>query len=172
MKDSASEQTGSGSQASDTHKEVPHRDNIGITDNVETVVRDAKTGEIIKVIRTHNLLVTQGKAIVANQIGAATRGNITQVAVGDDDTEEALTDTALGNQTFIGQVTQYVDGGGGEVIVRLFIGAASNNGNTIKEGGVLTEDGELVARWTYDPPDQVAKTEDITTQINWTLDIG
>lgn len=177
MRDSESERTESALPQSDHRDRARQRrvdadDDVRAVDNVETIVRSADTGRVLRRIENHNIVTTTGKAVIANQIGPATRGNVTQIAVGDDDTAEALTDTALGNQTFVNTVTQYAEDGGGEITLRLFIGAAQNNGNTIKEAGLLNDDDELVARVTYDPGDQIAKDASITVQINWTLDIG
>jgi len=149
------------------------RERVPVRGRVRVQAFDAQTGACVQESETQNVVTTTGLAVIADGLRGVGSG-ITHVATGSDDSAEAVSDTALGSEAFRDQVTQFSADGGGEITVRLFIGAASANGTVIKEAGLFnaSSGGDLIARTTFDPADQVTKSSSITVQISWTIDIG
>jgi len=68
--------------------------------------------------------------------------NLTDIAVGDDNTTPVEGNTALGNQT-LSETAFAVNRGGDNVAVQMFLDVTENNGNSIKETGTKDVSGNL-----------------------------
>lgn len=127
-------------------------------------------GTILREFSKGNLVVTDGKGLIANLLrgqGSA----ISHIAVGDDNTTPALDDVQLLSETYRDQITSYATDGAGKLVVRLFIGTGANNGNTIRESGIFNSaaGGEMLARVVFDANQEISKTSSISVQVAWTI---
>ena len=102
---------------------------------------NALTGEIIEVIKLHNLLMAINQSARAQMLmGTYTGGNdalaIKYFAVGTDDTPATINDTQLGAEVYRKQVTQITNPEAGIVQSVVSFGSQEANYN-IKEIGVF-----------------------------------
>ena len=115
-------------------KKIKQIANIKRTENVKITVRDLK-GNILEVKELHNLIPT----VDLNMIRDAYYGDVADceikyMAVGDDDTAPALTDTTLGNETFRKILTSHSKPADGQIKTTVYI-APSEAVGWIKEIG-------------------------------------
>jgi len=95
--------------------------NIKISENVRITIRDLE-GNILETKELHNLIPT----VDLNMIRDAYYGDVADceikyMAVGDDNTAPALTDTILGNETFRKIMTAHSKPGDGQILTTVYI---------------------------------------------------
>ena len=142
------------------------------------IVTDPKTGKVIKIIESKNLIVTVGKQYVADMLidkDAAHDVGLTHQAIGTSATAPALNDTQLGAEAARKALTSK-SRVGIEITLSTFFTAAESSYN-IKEAGVFghasasltANTGKLLSRWLVSY-DNSAGNYDLT--FDWIGTIG
>lgn len=75
---------------------------VKITGKIIATIRDAKTGKIKRVYKHDNIIVTEGREVLARRLSGDTTytGEITYGALGTSTTPPANGDTQLGTETY------------------------------------------------------------------------
>lgn len=132
----------------------------------ELHVRVLREGRVIEEWRERNLVVTQAHTVVANLLGGMAQRAITQFGVGTDGTAPAA-----GNVGLTGAVLRPIAAvtypAAGQVRFTWYIPTDAAIGMQIREFGLFTQSGLLVARKTR--AGAIAKTADISLEGTWTL---
>lgn len=144
-------------------------DDILVEMNVRALVRD-RLGRIQRIIRKHNLVVTDGLALLTQLI----QGNgeaVTHMAVGSDSTAPALSDSGLYAEFYRNTLTSTSRDGSGGATFTLYIGTNDANGNTIREAGLFNapDGGTMLSRVDFTSTEEVAKDSTISVEIAWDL---
>jgi hypothetical protein len=162
-------------------------DSVNITPvNLVTIrVRDAMTGELIRLIKGHNLVCKGSKEAIlrllaqrSDEPNAADYNKVWSIYVGDGTATPAATDTDLDGTNRLGvAVSQNItkDEVNGYVEPTMTLGSGDFNGYDITECGLFTRgdgtlpttpsaDQELLARQVHGA---IAKTAAITVQYTW-----
>lgn len=137
------------------------------THNVRAVVRNAN-GAIIRTIEEANMTVTDGLVLITELLQGEGEA-ITHMAVGDDNTDPALSQSSLVSEFYRDQLTDTSrDGDGGATFI-LYIGTNDANGNTIREAGLFAnpDGGPMFARVNFGTAEEVAKDDTISVEITW-----
>lgn len=157
---------------------VPKSEIIVPTGKVLTILRDVRTGRIVKDL-THNMFVTAGKNALADALRGTTansRGIISYCAVGTGITAPALADTSLEAELFrkLISVRNISDSGNHIAEFTIFFTTSEANG-TLKEAGLFGDaasetanSGTLFCRAAIDR----VKTSNDTLTIVWSVIIG
>jgi len=137
-------------------KKINQIANIKRYENVRITVRDLE-GEITEVKEIRNLIPT----VDLNMIRDAYYGDVSDceikyMAIGDDNTAPALTDTTLGNETFRKILTSHSKPANGQILTSVYVAPAEAVG-AIKEigwfsgatAGAGADTGILSARVLY-----------------------
>lgn len=150
-----------------THK---HSDTLAITDNVEIIVHDHRTGKDT-LLTTHNLVTDGGRDAIAGLLSQQYHAEgFTHLSVGTGTTAAATTDTALVAEVYKGLITRTGPGTNvGEAIAEYYLQRAQANDNTIREIGLWCGD-VLYARALV--PGGVPKTKDYSVTFIWTTQLG
>lgn len=143
---------------------------------VEIVCRDAKTGKIKWIEKTHNMFVTAGKNNIASALAGsavANKGKITYCAMGTGSTAPALSDTKL--QTEIGRKLVSVRSSSGNVATFQTFFTTSEVVGTLREAGLFgddatatTDSGALFCRTAINR----TKSSSDTLTLTWAITIG
>lgn len=131
------------------------KESIKITGTAVVEIINAKTGKIIKTVKCKNLIVNGGLKVHRNWAAGIAAGTdadynvdtrIDQIAVGDDDTPPAKTQTTLGNLLLQKEVWGTPDSGCGINLIDnetveyfMLIGTGELNGETIREVALISE---------------------------------
>lgn len=149
---------------------------IKIKGEVEIVCRDAKTGKIKWIERTHNMFVTAGKNNLAAALAGsavANKGKVTYCALGGGTTAPALSDTKL--ETEIGRKLVSVRSAALNVATFQTFFTTSECVGTLREAGLFGDDatatadsGVLFCRTAINR----TKSSSDTLTLTWTVTIG
>jgi hypothetical protein len=148
-------------------------DNIGVKGAVEIFVTDVETGEIVRTIREHNLVVNLGKSNICYLLGGSASGKvINQIGVGTGSFAATALDTLLHDVyrkplNTDGTVNIY---GTGTVTFGFNIHSGEANGMTIWEVGLFDAGNNLNARKVLSTP--IVKSSSFAITGTWTLTIG
>lgn len=141
------------------------------------IVTDPKTGKVVKVIKTKNVICTVGKGLVGDMLidkGGYDTG-LTFCAIGTNATAPTANDTQLGTEVKRKQITSKTRSGN-EVTLSTFFTSAESSYN-IKEAGVFghstatgaANSGIIMAHW-LSSFDNSAGNYDLT--FDYVLTIG
>lgn len=116
-----------------------------------------RDGRIVSVQEFENLITNVGLNLLISTLAGETDAEIKYIALGNNDTAPANTDTKLGNEFFRKLVTKQESGGTGKIITTTYIAPGEANDYTIKEIGwfagvnaTSTKDsGIMIARVLY-----------------------
>lgn len=149
---------------------------IKIKGDVEIVCRDAKTGRVKWIERTHNMFVTTGKNNVAAALAGsvvANKGKVTYCALGGGTTAPALDDTALEDE--IGRKLVSVRSSALNVATFQTFFTTSEVIGTLREAGLFgdtatatADSGVLFCRTAINR----TKSASDTLTLTWTITIG
>lgn len=131
-----------------------------------------KDGVIVKVIKQDNLVVTNGKRMLASLLSGA-NGGITHVRYGTSDTPVSVDDTTISNSTQILIADSYLypneDTPINCVKFRYIVDSATGNGQTFKECGLVDITGTLFNRIVMNEP--IVKDNTFSFEGFWTIEI-
>jgi len=140
---------------------MKQKERLKLKGRAKLTVTDPKTGKVIKVIRSKNLIVTVGKAFIGDMLidkDADHDVGLVRQAIGTSDIAPSIGDTTLGAEAARKAITTR-SRNGKEITCSTFFTAAESTYN-IKEAGVFgsalatgaTNTGELLSRWlvSYD----------------------
>lgn len=147
-------------------RSVRRRDAARMRWNVRIDVRDAKTGRLLRTERLHNLVVTTGLNLIRNYL-AGSAVYPTEFHVGTDATAVNASQTALVAEVFDDTFTQIVSSTDATVVYKYFLASPSANGNTLREIGLFTSTGVMLARAVLVSP--IVKTSTVTVTFTWTI---
>lgn len=122
-------------------------------------------GDLLETIKQDNLIVNLGKKALANLLGSADPNKaVTLIGFGTSGNTVAGSDVDL-----TGQYVKPLNGvsyNGSSVIFDYSLELNENNGATIREFGLFTDDGGLFSRITRN---SISKTSDIRLSGTWTI---
>jgi hypothetical protein len=146
---------------------VQIKDRQGYRGSFNLQVYDAD-GKLIRDYRKHNLIVDSAKGVMARLVGGDFDGYaITDIACGDSDAAADVTDTDITN-AFVKQVIGISFPEPDQVQFDWHLASEEYNGKTIKELGLLTENGTLFARIVLDAP--IPKTSQFSMDVQWVIE--
>lgn len=139
--------------------------------NVCGEVRDAKTGELVKVVRKRNKVTAAGLALFAALMVGDSTATITHVGYGTGTTAASASDTAMETEVGRGAYTSRTSAAG-VLTVTFYLASGDGNGSTLSEVGLLTANsgGTLVARAVLGNP--IVKTSSVTVTFTWTVTLA
>lgn len=120
-------------------------ENLILKGRAKFTIRDAESGEILRVAEYDNIICTVGKTMIANNLTAVSPTNairINYAALGTNDAVPAAGDTQLGTETYRNAIASETNSGA-VAYLTAFFSAAECNG-TYKEFGLFC-DGSGVA---------------------------
>jgi hypothetical protein len=124
-------------------------------------------GGLIRDYQKHNLIVDGAKGVMARLVGGDADGYyVSKIACGTSAAEADPEDTAI-TDMFVKDVEDISFPDSDQVQFDLHIGADENNGNTINEFGLLTENDTLFARIVMDEP--INKTHQVSLDVEWVI---
>lgn len=130
-------------------------------------LRVYKRGELVEVYTDRNQIVDGARSQVAHLLGGDNAGrSVAKIAVGTNGRLPAPTDTSI-TAAFAKPISAVEFPSRGQVKFIWTIGAMEANGKAIREFGLLSEDGTLIARRTRD--EALAKDDDIVIDGEWTI---
>jgi hypothetical protein len=126
-----------------------------------------RKGMLIETYRDENLIVNGARVQAAHLVaGDVTGRSIARIAFGTNGTAPVDADASITNQ-FAKPVAGFEYPAMGQVQVNWELLTTENNGQAIKEFGLLTTDGTLFARKTRNNP--IHKEADISIEGHWTI---
>lgn len=138
--------------------------------NGEVDIKVFENGKLIDRIEEKNLVVTIGKTNVAKLLGGDAAGKaITKIAVGTNGLQAAAGDMAITNQ-FSKAIDSATYPTANSLLVSFDIDNSEANGLTIREFGLLNDDGILFARKARST--DIVKTNAIRLVGSWTITIN
>ena len=144
---------------------------LGLDVNVEILVHDANTGQLIDRMRYHNLVPLAGRNAIRDFLFSGTAGgNISHFAFGTGLSDPAASDTALQAEVYRAAITKKISNTG-QVQYQQFLSSSQCNGYSLTEAGIFNNSvgGTLFARVKHQA---IAKTASITVTYNWTININ
>ena len=136
--------------------------------NVLVQVFDEATGEVLEEQRVHNIVTTVGLTEIGRRVALIAPPGEDQFAVGDGDTAPTLNDTALENQLYLGQISR-AEGGASGSVFRFVLPSTELDGSTIKEVGLFTSEGLMIARAVLATPQTKTAGKGIAFIWQWTF---
>jgi hypothetical protein len=121
----------------------PRGSQLSVQANVTCYVRDAKTRELLRVVKAKNLLVNTGRVLVRDLLGG-TGFRPTEQAIGASATAPTAGDTDLGSKTLTKTIDRRIEQTYG-IDFQTLIETGEGNGTTIAEVGIF-EGATLIAR--------------------------
>ena len=103
-----------------------------------------KAGKVVLEETEHNLIVTAGRAKLAQMLGGAYGGHITKIGVGTGSTTAADGDTKLADAVLLDIKSTTYDGT--KVRFNFTIGSGEANGVNIREFGLFFADNTMFSR--------------------------
>lgn len=144
--------------------------------NVVATLRDAKTGRVKKVIKTHNIIPTAGRAAIAswltNNSPTPSSLRVNYCAVGTGTNTPANGDTTLQTETYRNLITSETNSSNIAYLTGFF-GATEVSG-TLREAALFmsgtgsANSGTLLSRVAIN----VTKTTSDTLTLDWTITIS
>lgn len=113
-----------------------------------------------------NLVVTQAQTVVAQLLGGTAQRAITQFGIGTDGTAPAAGNVGL-TGAVLRPIVNVTYPAAGQVRFEWYVPTDAAVGMQIREFGLFTQSGLLVARKTH--AGAIAKTADISLEGAWTL---
>lgn len=126
-------------------------------------------GNVIEVYEEKNLVVTLGKTNVTKLLGGDAAGKkISKIAIGTSNTAPAITDTTLTGM-FSKNITSVSYPDSNSVLFSWTLETTEGNGITIREFGLLNDDGVLCARKVRT---DIVKTSAVKLVGSWKISIN
>lgn len=133
---------------------------VGISQNVEIEVRDARTGQVLSRQRSRNKVVDSGLNLLRDIVGG-TGFRPSHIAVGIGTAAPAAGDTALGDEKFRREIDRRTSASK-KITLEILISTNDANGFTLSEMGVF-QSATLYARALISPT--IVKTASIEVTI-------
>ena len=154
------------------------KDKLTLRTSIRLIATDPKTGEVVKVITSKNIICTVGKAFVGDMLIDADSDHdtgLTYCAIGTNNTTPVVGDTTLGTEAARKAITSK-SRVSNEITLSTFFTAAEATYN-IKEAGIFghasatssADTGKLLSHWLVSY-DNSAGSYDIT--LDYILTIG
>lgn len=129
-------------------------------------VRLLHRGCAVEVYRDANMIVNLARNVFAQLLGGDGVGKaVTQIGFGTDGNGPSLDDTAL-TEAYLKDVASHDYPQDGHVRFSWTLAASEANGTAIREFGLLSADGTLIARKTRGA---IEKSDDISLEGTWTI---
>ncbi len=143
---------------------------IRLRGRLSVLVENVQTGARSEVIQD-NLVVDAGRNLVRDFLANDAPTGLTHIAIGTDATAAAAGDTALGTEVHRAAFTSTPVKNNLELVLRLYVGTGTANGNTITEAGLFNDPsaGTMLARAILSTP--IVKTSSIAATFTWTLSL-
>lgn len=147
---------------------VEKKDTTKIIGHVRAVVRDARTNDVLRVIRTQNLVVNAGLDLIGDMLIESTAVGLNFFAVGTDNTGPAAGDTTLGAEVYRAAITTAVRTSPGVITITMFVPTTAANGSSLVEIGLFTlsSAGTMFSRAIHS---SITKTASVTVTYQWTI---
>lgn len=137
-------------------KRFREKNTLELPSKVRLIVSDPKTGEVVEVIESHNIIVTVGKHFIGDMLidlDADHNTGLTYCAIGSDNTTPVIGDTTLTVEEARKAITSKSRSGKGITLSTFF--TAGESTYNIKEAGIFghasatgsVDTGKLLAHW-------------------------
>lgn len=142
---------------------------VGLRGRLHILLRDAKTGKVLRDEWNDNKIVLAGLDLVRDLLAGSNTAP-THIGVGTSATAPAAGDTALGVEVFRNWITRRIPDPQ-KITFQLFLGTGDANGNTLVEAGIFNQDtgGDMLSRVTFAG---IVKTVAITATLTWEITIS
>lgn len=142
---------------------------VGLVGRVVIRVEDAQSGQLVRLIRTHNLIVNDGLAFLIDRAKGDTGLIANYFAVGNHNTAPTATDQTLGGEVFRSQISTSRRIGFNQWEVKGFVASGQANGYPLQEFGIFaspdTNTGPMIAHVIHS---LINKTTSVTVTYIWT----
>jgi hypothetical protein len=147
------------------------RDDLSLGANLEIMVNDAITGDVLRVERIHNLVVTSGRNLVRDFLNSDTGlTGLTHVAISTSTSIEAASDTGIGAEVHRAALTQKTKSDA-SLNCKYYLQSGDANGYTITKIGLFgngattsTDSGTFYAEGLFTA---IIKTASISVTFSW-----
>lgn len=147
------------------------RDDLSLNTNLEIRVNDAYTGEVLKIEKIHNLVVTSGRNLVRDFLNCDTGlTGLTHIAISTSTSVEAASDTGIGTEIQRALLTQKTESAA-SLNCKYYLPSATANGYTLTKIGLFgngattsTGSGTFYAEGLFTG---IAKTASISVTFSW-----
>lgn len=156
--------------------DLRHTDKLKLRGKARLIVTDPKTGEVVKIIETKNVICTVGKYLVGDMLidKSGYDTGLTYCAIGTSDTAPVAGDVKLTAEANRKPITSK-SRTGNEILLETFFTAAQSTYN-IKEAGIFghstasatPDSGIIMSHWLVSY-DNSAGTYDLTFQYTETI---
>jgi hypothetical protein len=143
---------------------------------VTATIRDAETGEVKRVYKYYNTVVTAGRAVLANQITSTSPSpaspRVNKVALGSNTGAPAAGDTKLGTETYRNSVASAANANNIAYLTGFF--NATETSGTYKEAGLFINGGAGADSGTLFSHVAINITKAVTETLtlDWTITIS
>ena len=141
-------------------------DGLGVRGRVRVRTLDAATGRATGEATARNMWTLAGRDAVAGALVGEPIG-LTHMAIGTSGAAPAAGAAALGSEKYRDAITTTARGAPSATLT-LYVPGAAAAGHTLREVGLFTAAGVLLARALL-PGAGVAKSSSIALQIDWTV---
>jgi hypothetical protein len=149
---------------------LKEEDEVRITGKVKITVRDAKTGKILQIIESKNLIVNAGRNLVATLLNGESIALPNYCAVGSGTTTPSVNDTVLEGE--IGRLPVTARSRSNNIITySTFFGAGDCNGTWNKVGLFNAQSGGTLFSELLISP-SITKDTTKTVDIEYTITVG
>lgn len=135
------------------------------TPELEAAAR-AGRGRLLALEAGHNRVTTAGRNLLRDLLNGDALSGVTEFAIGDDNTAASNNDTELGNQLLRATVTSTTKETL-KLVVQYFLSSTLLNGETLREGGLFTDEDTLFARYVLDT--EIEKDNTIAVTFTWEI---
>ena len=144
------------------------KESLGIRGDVELLVRDVETGEIIQREQGHNVITTAALTLTAKWFADTDSSKVTHCAIGTGSTAENASQTALVTEVYRKGVG-FITSSAAVVTSETSFGSLEANGNTLYEAGLFTaaSGGTMYSRYKF--ASSVNKTAGVELIVKWTI---
>ena len=147
------------------------RDNLLLNANLEIRVNDVYTGEVLRVEKIHNLVVTSGRNLVRDFLNCDTGlTGLTHFAISTSTAAESASDTDIGNEVYRALLTQKTESVA-NLNCKYYLNSATANGYTLAKVALYgngattsTGTGTLYADALFTA---ITKTVNIAVTFSW-----
>ena len=140
-----------------------------ISGRLHILVKDAKTGRVLRDEWQDNKIVTAGLDLVRDLL-INTNFAPTHIAVGITNTAPVAGDTTLASEVFRNRITSRT-ASAQKATFQLFLGTGDANGDTLVEAGIFNRSslGDMLSRVIYTG---IVKNSGITATLTWEITIS
>ena len=121
------------------------KESLRVRPNVRILVIDVESGQIVRELRTHNIVTNAGLDAIARRVALIAPPEQDQFAIGTGSTAPAVTDTELVNEVYRSGISS-ASQGVATTTFNYLLPATVCNGETLREAAIMDYLGNVLAR--------------------------